>query len=120
MALTVSLLVGVLLGALLAAALVRPRMRLVLDELQLIRRDRDRLQGELHARRAEVSQIRMAALQTEQESLMMRRRLMAALAERDQARLAQLGADAAYRDILAERDRLLGELALSRRRRALP
>lgn len=115
-----ALLTGAAFGALLTAALFRAQIKLLLDELALLRRDRDRLQSELHLRRNEAGEARISALQSEHDALLVRRRLMTALAERDEARTAQLNADAAYREILAERDRLLGELALSRRRRALP
>ncbi len=102
----------------LAAVLMLPRVRMILDELQLARRERDRLQTELITRRSETSHARIQALRVEHDMLAMRRRLASATAERDEARVAQLNADAAYREILAERDRLKGELALSRRRKA--
>jgi hypothetical protein len=114
------LLVGALLGALLSAAVIQPRVRLLIEELQFARRERDYLQRELAARRAEASQQRLLTHQAEHDLLALRRRLSAVMAERDQARLAQLSADTGYREILAERDRLIGELALARRRRALP
>lgn len=116
----VSLLLGALLGALLTAAVMMPRVRLILDELQLARRERDRLQTELIVRRSEASHARVQTLQAEHDLLAMRRRFGSAVAERDEARAAQVGAEAAYREILAERDRLKGELALARRRKALP
>lgn len=118
MLLTATLLVGALLGALLVAAVIMPRVRIMLDELQLACRERDRLQTELIARRSEASQVRAQALQTQHDMLTVRRRLSAVVAERDEARVARLAADAAYREILAERDRLKGELALARRRKA--
>ncbi len=117
---TASLLVGALLGALLAVLVIMPRVRLVLDELQMARRERDRLQTELIARRSEASHARAQVVHAQQDLLAIRRRVAAALAERDEARAAQASADAAYRELLAERDRLKGELALARRRRALP
>lgn len=117
---TASMLVGALLGALLVSLVIMPRVRLMLGELQLARRERDRLQTELIARRSEASQARVQTLQAQQDMLVLRRRVITAIAERDEARSAQVSAEAAYRDILAERDRLKGELALSRRRRALP
>ncbi|HMQ30759.1 MAG TPA: hypothetical protein PKD53_08510 [Chloroflexaceae bacterium] len=117
---TASLLVGALLGALLTAFVILPRVRLILDELQLARRERDRLQTELIARRSEASHARAQVAHAQQDLLAFRRRVAAITAERDEARVAQAGADAAYREILAERDRLKGELALARRRRALP
>ncbi|MFV9505584.1 MAG: hypothetical protein AB4911_13595 [Oscillochloridaceae bacterium umkhey_bin13] len=115
-----ALLTGAALGVILAAAIFKSQVKILLEELALIRRDRDRLQSELHLRRNEAGEARLSALQSEHDALLVRRRLMTAFAERDEARTAQLNADAAYREILAERDRLLGELALSRRRRALP
>lgn len=114
------LLVGALLGALLSAAVIQPRVRLLIEELQIARRERDYLQRELAARHAEAVQQRGLTREAEHDLLALRRRLATVVAERDHARLAQLSADTSYREILAERDRLLGELALSRRRRALP
>jgi septal ring factor EnvC (AmiA/AmiB activator) len=113
------LLMGALLGALLASAVFMPRLRLAKRELQVLRRERDYLQRELAARRSEATQQRVQSRQLEHDLLTVRRRVAAVLAERDQARLAQLNADTAYRELLAERDRLLGEQALARRRRAL-
>lgn len=115
---TASLLAGALLGALLAAVVMGPRVRLLLDELTVARRERDRLQTELLARRSETSQARFEALRAQQELLALKRRAAAAAAERDEARLAEAEADSAHRQILAERDRLIGELALLRRRKA--
>lgn len=120
MFLALSMLVGALLGSLIGAAVIMPRVRLLLEELQIARRERDRLQTEIIARRTETAQARVQTLQAEQDLLAMRRRLTAVYAERDEARSAQVHAEAAYREILAERDRLKGELALTRRRRALP
>lgn len=117
---TASLLVGALMGALLAALVMMPRVRMILDELQLARRERDRLQTELISRRSETSHARVQALQAQQDMLALRRRIVALSAERDEARAGQASADAAYRELLAERDRLKGELALTRRRKALP
>jgi hypothetical protein len=114
------MLVGALLGALLVSLVMMPRVRLILGELQLACRERDRLQTELIARRSEASQARVQTLQAQQDMLILRRRVIAAMAERDEARSGQVSAEAAYRDILAERDRLKGELALTRRRRATP
>lgn len=115
---TASLLAGALLGAVLAAVVMGPRARLLLDELSVARRERDRLQAELLARRSETSQARFEALRAQQELLALKRRAAAAAVERDEARLAEAEADTAYRQILAERDRLIGELALARRRKA--
>jgi septal ring factor EnvC (AmiA/AmiB activator) len=114
------LLMGALLGALLVGAVFMPRLRMLKRELQMVRRERDYLQRELAARRSEATQQRAQSRQLEHDLLTVRRRVAAVLAERDQARLAQLSADTDYRELLAERDRLLGEQALARRRRALP
>ncbi len=107
---------GILLGALVVSALLAPRLRLLRDELIITRRDRERLQGELVERRADVLEANGRVLRSEHELLALRRRVLALTAERDAARAARISAEAAYRDLLAERDRLQGELALNRRR----
>ncbi len=113
----ISVLLGILLGALVTGAFLTPRLRLLRDELIITRRDRERLQGELVERRADALEANGRVLRTEQDLLALRRRVLALTAERDAARAAQISAEAAYRDLLAERDRLQGELALNRRRK---
>lgn len=113
----ISVLLGILLGALVTGAFLAPRLRLLRDELIITRRDRERLQGELVERRADALEANGRVLRTEQDLLALRRRVLALTAERDAARAAQISAEAAYRELLAERDRLQGELALNRRRK---
>ncbi len=108
---------GILLGALVVSALLAPRLCLLRDELIITRCDRERLQGELIERRADVLEANGRVLRSEHDLLALRRRMLALTAERDAARAARISAEAAYRDLLAERDRLQGELALNRRRK---
>lgn len=113
----ITVLLGVFLGVLIAGAMFVPRLSLLLNELALVRRERDRLQGELITRREEAAEAHSRAFRSEQDLLALRRRIFVLTAERDAARAAQLAAEAAYRELLAERDHLQGELALMRRRK---
>ena len=113
----IGVLLGVFLGVLIAGGVFVPRLSLLLNELVITRRERDRLQGELFTRRGEAAEAHSRAFRSEQDLLAMRRRVFALTVERDAARAAQLAAEAAYRELLAERDRLQGELALMRRRK---
>lgn len=113
----ITVLLGVFLGVLIAGGIFVPRLSLMINELAVVRRERDRLQGELLTRRGEAAEAHSRAFRSEQDLLAMRRRVFALTVERDAARAAQLAAEAAYRELLAERDRLRGELALMRRRK---
>ncbi len=113
----IAVLLGVFLGVIIAGGVLVPRLSLLLNELALVRRERDRLQGELVARRSDAADAHSRAFRSEQDLLVMRRRVFALTVERDAARAAQIAAEAAYREVLAERDRLQGELALMRRRK---
>ncbi|MGQ9927935.1 MAG: hypothetical protein ACUVS4_13820 [Chloroflexaceae bacterium] len=115
----ISVLLGVFLGVLIAGRVFVPRLSLLLKELVITRRERDRLQSELLTRRGETAEAHSRAFRSEHDLLAMRRRVFALTVERDAARAAQLAAEAAYRELLAERDRLEGELALMRRRNML-
>jgi hypothetical protein len=95
----------------------RPSLALLRRWSWWLRWERDRLQAELLTRRGEAAEAQSRAFRSEQDLLAMRRRVFALTVERDATRAAQLAAEAAHRELLAERDRLQGELALARRRK---